>query len=95
MENIEKTVYHYIYENDPKAEELKRKIAEIKSYRTPPFIEADAYYSREPWRKFGAYFDGFGWFENVYIYEKATEEDVENAYKEITRGDEQRQTMTV
>ena len=49
MENIEKTVYHYIYENDPKAEELKRKIAEIKSYRTPPFIEADAYYSREPW----------------------------------------------
>ena len=75
--------------DNKKAETLKKKIDIIKSYDRPPFIENDAYYSREPWRKFGAYFDGFGWFENVYIYAKATEEDVENAYKEITRGDEQ------
>lgn len=89
MENIEKTVYHYIYENDPKAEELKRKIAEIKSYRTPPFIEADAYYSREPWGKFGGVGGlvmGWGWYRDEYIYSQVTEKDIETAYNEIKGG---------
>lgn len=86
MENVEKTVYHYIYENDPKAEELKRKIAEIKSYRTPPFLKSDPYYCREPWRKFGAYFDGYGWFSDERILSRATEKDIETAYNEIKGG---------
>ena len=89
MENIEKTVYHYIYENDPKAEKLKQKIAEIKSHSTPPFIEADAYYSREPWRKFGGvggFVMGWGWFRDEYIYSQATEKDIETAYNEIKGG---------
>ena len=89
MENIEKTVYHYIYDNDTKAEELKRKIAEIKSYRTPPFIEADAYYSREPWRKFGGiggFVMGWGWFRDEYIYSQATEKDIDMALNEIKGG---------
>ena len=89
MEKIEKTVYHYICDNDPKAEELKRKIAEIKSYRTPPFIEADAYYSREPWSKFGGvsgFVMGWGWFRDEYIYSPATEKDIEMAYNEIKGG---------
>ena len=89
MKNIEKTVYHYIYENNPKAEELKRKIAEIKSYRTPPFIEADAYYSREPWSKFGGvggFVMGWGWFSDEHIFSHATEKDIETAYNEIKGG---------
>jgi hypothetical protein len=90
VENTEKTIYHYIYENDPKAEELKRKIAEIKSYRKPPFIEADAYYSREPWRKFGGIssgiYMGWCWFRDEYIYSQATEKDIEKAYNEIKGG---------
>lgn len=89
MEKIEKTVYHYICENDPKAEELKRKIAEIKSYRTPPFIEADAYYSREPWSKFGGVGGlvmGWDWYRDEYIYSQVTEKDIEMAYNEIKGG---------
>ena len=92
MENIEKcekTVYHYIYENNPKAEELKRKIAEIKSHRTPPFVEEDAYYLREPWQKFGGvggFVMGWGWSRDEYIYSQATEKDVEMAYNEIKGG---------
>ena len=89
MENIEKTVYHYIYDNDTKAEELKRKIAEIKSYRTPPFIEADAYYSREPWRKFGGiggFVMAWGWIRDEYIYSQATEKDIDMALNEIKGG---------
>ena len=89
MENIEKTVYQYIHENNPKAEELKRKIAEIKSYRTPPFIEADAYYSREPWRKFGGvggFVMGWSWFCDEYIYSQATEKDIDMPLNEITGG---------
>ena len=86
MEKIEKTVYHYIYENNPKAEELKRKIAEIKSYRTPPFLESDPYFCRYPWRKFGAYFDGYGWFSDEHIFSHATEKDIETAYNEIKGG---------
>lgn len=90
MDNTEKTIYHYIYENDPKAEELKRKIAEIKSHGNPPFIEADAYYSREPWGKLGGISSGicmdWCWFRDEYIYSQATEEDVEMAYNEIKGG---------
>ena len=89
MENIEKTVYQYIHENNQKAEELKKKIAEIKSHRTPPFIEADAYYSREPWRKFGGvggFVLGWGWFRDEYIYSQATEKDIDMALNEIKGG---------
>lgn len=92
MDNIqkcEKTVYHYIYENNPKAEELKSKIAEIKSHRTPPKKEDDVYYLRDPWRKFGSvggFVMGWGWFRDEYIYAKATENDVEMAYNETKGG---------
>lgn len=89
MENIEKTIYHYIYENDPKAEELKRKIAEIKSHRTPPFIEADVYYIRQPWCKFGSvggFVMGWSWFSDEYIYSQATEKDIDMALNEVKGG---------
>ena len=89
MENIEKTVYQYIYENNPKAEELKKKIAEIKSHRTPPFIESDTYYIRQPWRKFGGiggFVMGWGWYRDEYIYSQATEKDIDMALHEIKGG---------
>ena len=77
-------------ENDRmKAEELKQKIAEIKSYRKPPFIKTDAYYDREPWKKFGAvggFVLGWGWYKDEYIFAQATPEDVEMAYNGIIGG---------
>ena len=62
---------------------LEQMLKEIKSHRTPPFLESDPYFCREPWRKFGAYFDRYGWFSDEHILSQATEKDVQIAYDEI------------
>lgn len=61
-------------------------LKEIKSHREPPFREDDPYFCRELWQKFGAYFDGYGWFSDEYILSHATEKDIERAYNEIKGG---------
>lgn len=62
-------------------------IRTIKSYTKPPFIENDAYYEREPWQKFGGISSGivmkWCWFSDEAILEKATENDILKAAKEI------------
>ena len=67
-------------------ENIEKMLKEIKLHRTPPYLESDPYYCREPWRKLGAYFDGYGWFSDEYIFSRATEKDVEMAYNEIKGG---------
>jgi hypothetical protein len=62
---------------------LEQMLKKIKSHRTPPFLESDPYFCREPWRKFGAYFDGYGWFCDEHILSQATEKDIQIAYDEI------------
>lgn len=69
-----------------KLEAKLEKIRKIKSYGTPPFDEADPYYEREPWQKFGGISSGicmaWGWFRDGVILEKTTDEDIEKALKE-------------
>ena len=67
-------------------ENIEKMLKEIKSHRTPPFLESDPYFCREPWIKFGTYFDGYGWFSDEYILSHATEKDIEMAYNEIKGG---------
>ncbi len=62
---------------------IQKMLKEIKSHRTPPFLESDPYFCREPWRKFGAYFDGYGWFSDEIILSRATTEEITKAYNEI------------
>ena len=65
----------------------KEKIAYIKSFEEPPFLEADPYCLREPWQKFGGVSSDINmrwyWFRNDIIELKATNEDVDIAYKEM------------
>ena len=67
-------------------ENIEKMLKEIKSHREPPFLESDPYFCREPWRKFGAYFDGYGWFSDEHILSQATKKDIETAYNEIKGG---------
>ena len=67
-------------------ETIENMLKEIKSHRTPPYLESDPYYFREPWRKLGSYFDGYGWFSDNYILSCASEKDIEMAYNEIKGG---------
>lgn len=59
----------------------------IKSYAAPPFIEDDAYYMREPWQKFGGVSSDivmkWCWFRDEVILEKATEDDILKAVREM------------
>lgn len=68
-------------------DDLLALVHTIKSYETPPYIEDDAYYKREPWQKFGGVSSGivmkWCWFRDEVILERATEEDILRAAKEM------------
>lgn len=65
-------------------------IRTIKSYSSPPQVEGDAYFEREPWQKFGSVSSGicmkWCWFRDDVILEKATEEDILKADWEMRKS---------
>lgn len=64
----------------------KEKIQYIKSFSEPPFLNDDIYWHRYPWPLFGGVSSGicmcWCWYREDII-EKASDEDVEAAYKEM------------
>ena len=67
-------------------------IKSIKIHVAPPFIASDVYYERKPWPKFGAVSSGicecWCWYRDEVILEKASDEDVILALKEMNDYDE-------
>lgn len=73
----------------PTEEEAKQrliKIRKIKCSRIPPEKDNDPYFLRNPWPKFGNIAVGWGgwnWYIDSYILERATEEEIDLALKEL------------
>lgn len=64
-------------------------IRKIKKYKEPPYRKDDAYFLRSPWNKFGTVgcgiYERWYWFNDEVILQRATLEDIIEAYNEITK----------
>lgn len=64
-------------------------IREIKKYEEPPYRKDDSYFLRSPWNNFGTVSCGicekWYWYTDETILQKATVEDIVEAYNEITK----------
>ena len=67
--------------------EMLELIHKIKSYKEPPWDKHDAYWQRDPWRKFGCVSSGicmcWCWYRDEVIMRNADANDVAEALRQL------------
>ena len=80
------TISHPDLSTDIQALKLYLVCLHICSFAEPPFRRNDIYWERQPWPKFGGYFNGvvsgWAWFNPIKLVSSVSKDDAELALEE-------------